>query len=384
MKWVTSAASRWPRTPWRRFAGSRAISTRAEALYLDALALSRKLGDREMECIVLLNLAMVAVARGDEARAVDPLREVIAIRRGDGSRHRRCRACSRSPRASPRRAASGNAPHGSSAPPSGTCEETDYRRDPADEAYLSSWISKTRAALGDARFALPKPPAVGPPSYDAPRSPPSPMARATGVATVASSPIRDPPRGPRAQPSRDGPRDLPVDDPGIDRTRAWRSSRRASRPYLSELLASSAGAVAPRSHAHDHRPVIWSEASRSTDETEWSRASCSSENWIGRSRVRSCENCVAGSLTMLHVNYASGHGTDQPTIVMSGLDSSYAHRSGRREVPELPARIFGRRRQRRERGPGAAARDACGRQALSQSTIGELSSGISPIRRWAD
>ncbi len=124
---------------------------RAEALYLDALALSRKLGNREMECIVLLNLAMVAVSRGDDASAVDPLRQVVvfveetkspqamqslfevaaglAASRGEWERAARLFGAAER-----------------------HVEETDYRRDPPDEAYLSSWISKTRAALGAERF----------------------------------------------------------------------------------------------------------------------------------------------------------------------------------------------------------------------------------------
>jgi tetratricopeptide (TPR) repeat protein len=125
---------------------------RAEALYLDALALSRKLGHREMECIVLLNLAMVAVSRGDEARAIDPLCQVIAFVAETGSPQAtqslfEVAAGLAASRGEWERAARlfGVAER--------HVEETDYRRDPADEAYLSSWISKTRAALGDARFA---------------------------------------------------------------------------------------------------------------------------------------------------------------------------------------------------------------------------------------
>ena len=31
-------------------------------------------------------------------------------------------------------------------------EETDYRRDPADDAYLSHWVGKSRTAIGELRF----------------------------------------------------------------------------------------------------------------------------------------------------------------------------------------------------------------------------------------
>lgn len=124
---------------------------RAERLYRDAMALARKLGNREMECIVLLNLAMVAITRGDAAGAVDPLRQVaafveetkspqamqslfevaagLAASRGEWERAARLFGVSER--------------HAS---------ETEYRRDPADEAFVASWIAKTRAALGDARL----------------------------------------------------------------------------------------------------------------------------------------------------------------------------------------------------------------------------------------
>jgi ATP/maltotriose-dependent transcriptional regulator MalT len=125
---------------------------RAETLYLDALALSRKLGNREMECIVLLNLAMVAVSRGDETRAVDPLRQVVTFVMETGSPQAMQSvfevavglAASRGEWERAARLFGAAERH---------AEETDYRRDPADEAYLASWISKTRAALGAPRFA---------------------------------------------------------------------------------------------------------------------------------------------------------------------------------------------------------------------------------------
>ena len=124
---------------------------RAEALYRDAMTLSRKLGNREMECIVLLNLTMVAIQRGDPCGAVDPLREVIAFV-----------AETKSPQAMQSLfevAAGLAASRGEwerAARLFGVAErhasETEYRRDPADEAFLSSWIAKTRAAMGDAAF----------------------------------------------------------------------------------------------------------------------------------------------------------------------------------------------------------------------------------------
>ncbi len=125
---------------------------RADALYRDALALCRRLGNREMACIVLLNLAMVAVARGDHAGAVDPLREVVAFVRESGSPQAMQSAfevaaglaasCGDWERAA--RFFGAAERH---------VEETEYRRDPADEAFLSSWIARTRETLGEERFA---------------------------------------------------------------------------------------------------------------------------------------------------------------------------------------------------------------------------------------
>jgi predicted ATPase/class 3 adenylate cyclase len=124
---------------------------RAERLYLEALALSRKLAHREMECIVLLNLAMVAISRGDGDGAVEPLRRVIAFVEE-----------TRTPQAmqSVFEVAAGLAAlRGEwerAAGLFGTAErhveETDYRRDPADDAYLSHWVERSRNAIGERRF----------------------------------------------------------------------------------------------------------------------------------------------------------------------------------------------------------------------------------------
>lgn len=125
---------------------------RAEALYLDALVLSRKLGNRETECIVLLNLAMVAIARGSDASAVEPLRQVIAFVAETGTPQVMQSAFEV---AAGLAASRGEWEHAARlfGAAERHMEKTDYRRDPADEAFLSSWIAKSRAALGDARFA---------------------------------------------------------------------------------------------------------------------------------------------------------------------------------------------------------------------------------------
>jgi predicted ATPase/class 3 adenylate cyclase len=124
---------------------------RAEDLYLEAAALSRKSGDRVAEAIVMLNLAMVAVGKGDDARATDLLCQVLAITGETGARQALQSAFEV--------AAGLAASRGDwerAARLFGTAERhmqvTEYRRDPADEAFLSSWIARTRGALGDARF----------------------------------------------------------------------------------------------------------------------------------------------------------------------------------------------------------------------------------------
>ncbi len=124
---------------------------RAEDLYLEAAALSRKLGDRVTEAIVMLNLAMVAVGKSNDPRATDLLCQVLAITGETGARQALQSAFEV--------AAGLAASRGDwerAARLFGTAERhmqvTEYRRDPADEAFLSSWIAKTRAALGDARF----------------------------------------------------------------------------------------------------------------------------------------------------------------------------------------------------------------------------------------
>jgi len=95
---------------------------------------------------------MVAVSRGDDASAVDPLRQVVVFVEETKSPQAmqslfEVAAGLAASRGEWERAAQlfGAAER--------HVEATDYRRDPADEAYLSSWIAKTRAALGDPRFA---------------------------------------------------------------------------------------------------------------------------------------------------------------------------------------------------------------------------------------
>jgi len=124
----------------------------AEPLYEEALGLSRKLGDREMEAVGLLNLAMVAIGRSAGAQAVDLLLQVLAIATETGSRQ--------AMQSSFEVAAGFAASRGDwerAARLFGTAErhmnETGIRRDPTDEAFLSPWLARTRGALGREQFA---------------------------------------------------------------------------------------------------------------------------------------------------------------------------------------------------------------------------------------
>jgi predicted ATPase/class 3 adenylate cyclase len=124
----------------------------AELLYRDALGASRRLGERDVEAIVLLNLAMVAIGRGSEGAAADLLRQVLAIMQESGSRQALQSALevaaglasARGEWARAARLFGASERH---------LQETDFHRDPADEAFLGPWIARARAALGDAQFA---------------------------------------------------------------------------------------------------------------------------------------------------------------------------------------------------------------------------------------
>jgi predicted ATPase/class 3 adenylate cyclase len=125
---------------------------RAEPRYADVLALARRLGDRESTAIALLNLAMVAIARGSLARAAHMLREVHAIVREIGSKPAgqslldvAAGLCA--VREDWLRAAR----HYGAA--EAVAEETGYRRDPADEAFLAPLVAKARSACGAPAFA---------------------------------------------------------------------------------------------------------------------------------------------------------------------------------------------------------------------------------------
>jgi tetratricopeptide (TPR) repeat protein len=124
----------------------------AEPLYEQVVSLARQLSDREFAAIGLLGLAMLAVGRGDPKRARDLLRDVLIIAEETGSKP------------------AGQSALEVAAGLAALCEDwergarlygvaeaqtlrTGIRRDPADEAFLQPWLAKSRAALGEPRFA---------------------------------------------------------------------------------------------------------------------------------------------------------------------------------------------------------------------------------------
>jgi predicted ATPase/class 3 adenylate cyclase len=123
----------------------------AQPRYEEALAHSRKLGDTQVEAVALLNLAMVAIGRGDATRAAATLREVLDIVAATGSRPAtqsalEVAAALAASRGDLQRAAGWYGIAGRH------MSETQFRRDPADEAFLAEWMAKARAALGEERF----------------------------------------------------------------------------------------------------------------------------------------------------------------------------------------------------------------------------------------
>lgn len=124
----------------------------AEPLYERTVVLGRELGDRDMTAVGFLNLAMVAIQRGAAGRARALLGEVLTIAEQTGSKpagQSAVEVCAglaalaedweRAARffgVAERQAGS-----------------TGIQRDPADAAFLSPLMAKTRKVLGEARFA---------------------------------------------------------------------------------------------------------------------------------------------------------------------------------------------------------------------------------------
>jgi hypothetical protein len=124
----------------------------AEPLYEQMLVLARELDDRESIAVGLLNLAMVAIARGSGERAGDRLLEATVIALEIGSKPAGQSALEV--------AAGLDALRGEwerSAGFFGSAEaqmaQTGIKRDPADEGFLAPLIANARKALGAPAFS---------------------------------------------------------------------------------------------------------------------------------------------------------------------------------------------------------------------------------------
>jgi ATP/maltotriose-dependent transcriptional regulator MalT len=123
----------------------------ADRLYRQCEGLARELGNRDFTAVALLNLAMVAIARGSAQRAATLLREVLDISDETGSKQAVqsvlevsagvARLQGELERVARYYGAAETQVH-----------ITGIHRDPADEAFLVPVIAQTRAVLGTARF----------------------------------------------------------------------------------------------------------------------------------------------------------------------------------------------------------------------------------------
>jgi hypothetical protein len=124
----------------------------ADTVYHEVLALARSLGDRESIAIGLLNLAMVAIARGDGHRARAMLLEVLAIAEEVGSIRvgqsvlEVCAGLAASLGDAPRAASLYGVAEAQTA-------ATGIHRDPADEAFLAPLVAQARASVAPGVFA---------------------------------------------------------------------------------------------------------------------------------------------------------------------------------------------------------------------------------------
>jgi len=124
----------------------------AESLYQHVLDLAREMEDRASVAVSLLNLAMVAVDRGDAGRARAQLREALEIAasiRAKPLEQSMLEVCAG--------LAAQQGDFAGAAQLYGAAEaqaaRTGIHRDPADDAFLSPWVSKARTGLGEAAFA---------------------------------------------------------------------------------------------------------------------------------------------------------------------------------------------------------------------------------------
>jgi tetratricopeptide (TPR) repeat protein len=124
----------------------------AEPLYEKVLALARELDDRESIAIGLLNLAMVAIGRGDDERAREMLLAVHAILEEIGSRFVGQSLLEVSAGLAVLRREWQRAARFYGAAEA-LALQTGLQRDPADEAFLAPLVKKAQAALDTPAFA---------------------------------------------------------------------------------------------------------------------------------------------------------------------------------------------------------------------------------------
>jgi hypothetical protein len=125
----------------------------AEPLYQQCVAQARELGDSEVVAVGLLNLAMVAMARGRAERARNCLLEVVALAAETGSRITIQSALEAAAGLAAVRGEWEHAARFFGAADAQTAF-TGAQRDPADEAFLQPLIAAARQALGEQRFRL--------------------------------------------------------------------------------------------------------------------------------------------------------------------------------------------------------------------------------------
>ena len=123
----------------------------AESLNEQALSTCRELEDRESIAIGLLNLAMVAIVRGDRGRARERLLQGMAIAHEIGSRpagQSAIDACAGLAAAASQWSRAARLFGAADA----QSQQTGICRDPADDAFVQPLLAGVRAALGPDRF----------------------------------------------------------------------------------------------------------------------------------------------------------------------------------------------------------------------------------------
>jgi hypothetical protein len=123
----------------------------AATRYEQALAITRELGDRESEAVVLLNLALVAIVQRDRMRVRSILENVLAISCEMQSRPTGQCALDVCAALAALRGEWIEAARFFGAVEAQTAEGG-YHRDPADNAFLAPLIARARDTLGTQQF----------------------------------------------------------------------------------------------------------------------------------------------------------------------------------------------------------------------------------------